>query len=325
MKPSIFALLLLIVSNVSFAYKSITDDKLQELLQSFRYRPEVNISVKPKVSCDSQVLKYTTTYPQRETPLEIEARAYIPARDSTLPAAPVVFILPPLGGTSPLDANMAETFCKNRIAAVIIVTDLTGLSNPTLVPVTDHDQTGRRVASAIKGGMLVMQDYAEVDSDKVGVFGASLGGILSSIAYSVIPEISAATFIVNGGDVPYILAHSDQPKVIELKNARKKEQGLRTDDEYEAYLNEHMEIDPLHFAKLIPSDSVKQYLSKNDASVASSKQLEYHNAIGKPSEVKFYDVGHAPTIIAVMSLGKLRREIADWFNQRFTLPNPRRQ
>ncbi len=323
MKPSIFVLLLLVFSNASYAYKTITDDKLQELLQSFKYRPDVHITVKPKVSCDSQILKYTTTYPQRETPLEIEARTYIPARDSTLPAAPVVFILPPLGGRSPLDANLAETFCKNRIAAVIIVTDLTGLNSRTLVPVTDHDQTGRRVASAIKGGILVMQDYAEVNPDKVGVFGASLGGILSSIAYSVVPEISAATFLVNGGDIPYILAHSDQPKVIALKNARKKEQGLQSDDEYEAYLNEHMEIDPLHFAKLIPPDSVKQFLSKNDASVASSKQLEYYNALGKPSEVKFYEVGHAPTIVAVMSLGKPRREIADWFNQRFALPNPR--
>lgn len=323
MKPYLYVLLLLVISNVSYGYKSITDDKLQELLQSFQYRPDVHVTVAPKVSCEAQLLKYTTTYPQRETPVEIEARAYIPSRDSTLPPAPVVFMLPPLGGTNPLDNAMAETFCKNRIAAILIVTDLTGLNNPTLVPVTDHDHTGRRVASAIKGGMLLMQDYAEVDTTKVGVFGASLGGILSSIAYSVIPEISAATFIVNGGDVPYILAHSDQPKVIELKNARKREQGLQSDAEYEAYLNENMQIDPLHFAKLIPRDSVKQFLSKSDASVASSKQIEYHNAIGKPSNVTFYQVGHAPTIVAVMSLAKKRREIADWFNGRFALPNPR--
>lgn len=323
MKPYLYVLLLLVISNVSYGYKSITDDKLQELLQSFQYRPDVHVTTKPAVSCDAQVLKYTTTYPQRETPLEIEARTYIPTRDSSLPAVPVVFMLPPLGGSNPLDNLMAETFCKNRIAVVLIVTDLTGLDSPTLVPVTDHDQTGRRVASAIKGGMVLLHDYPEVNTEKVGVFGASLGGILSSIAYSVIPEISAATFLVNGGDVPYILTHSDQPKVIALKNARKKEQGLQSDDEYEAYLNEHMEIDPLHFTKLIPRDSVKQFLSKNDASVASSKQLEYYNAIGQPSEVSFYDVGHAPTIIAVMSLGKKRREIADWFNQRFALPNPR--
>lgn len=323
MKPYLYALLVLIIANVSYGYRAISDEQLQGLMQSFQYRPDVRVSVKPKISCDSQVLKYTTTYPQRETPLEIEARAYIPGRDSTLPAAPVVFILPPLGGTNPLDNLMAETFCKNRIAAIIIVTDLTGLDSSTLVPVTDHDHTARRVASAIKGGMLLMQDYAEVNTDKVGIFGASLGGILSSVAYAVIPEISAATFLVNGGDMPYILTHSDQPKVIALKNARKKEQGLQSDAEYEAYLNDHLEIDPLHFAKLIPTESVKQFLSKNDASVASSKQIEYYKAIGKPSEVKFYEVGHAPTIVAVMSLGKQRREIADWFNERFALPNPR--
>lgn len=316
------ALFVLLSCLSAFAITPITDDKLNELLQSFQYTPEVNVTVKPKVSCSAQSLKYTTTYPQRETPLEIEARTYIP--DSAA-AVPLIILLPPLGGTNPLDTGTAEALCRNGLATFIITTDLTGLDQDPIVPVSDHDQTGRRVASAVKAAMLIARTYPEINADKVGMLGASLGGILGSIAYSVIPEISAATFIVNGGDVPYILAHSDQPKVINLKNKRMREQNLKTNDEYEAFLNANMTLDPLYFAKLIPRESVKLYLSKNDASVPSSRQMAYYEALGKPAETRFYNTSHPITIFSVMGgLSSEKQKIANWFKERFALPNPRK-
>lgn len=304
-----------------FAYRPISEEKLQELIQSFQYTPTVKQIRTSRAGCDAQDIEFTTTYPQRDTELTIKAKTFIPLNSST--KVPLIFMLPPLGGASRLDIVVGETFCKNNLAAFIITTDMTGLNAPSLVPATDHDHTHRRVAAALKGAMIVASSYPEINSQKFGLFGISLGGILGSVAYSVIPEISAATLMVNGGDVPHILAISDQNPVQNLKKARMLEQGFTSNAEYEAFLNANLEIDPLHFAKLVNPDTLKLYLSNNDKSVPTVDQMSYYNALGKPKETKFSALGHMETVLSVLAVGSGKQQIADWFNSRFALANPR--
>ena len=321
MRSAIALLLISCLAQVSLAYRPIGDDKLQELIQSFNYTPNVEQIRTATASCDPQDLEYTTSYPQRDSALRIQAKVFIPTSASG--PVPVVFMLPPLGGANRLDLMMGDTFCKNNIAVFIITTTLNGLDSPTLVPVTDHDHTHRRVAAAIKGAMIIARTYPQLNTSKMGIFGESLGGILGSVAYSVIPEISAGAFIVNGGDVPNILATSDQGPVINLKNARMKEQNFTTTEQYENYLNDNLQIDPLHFAKLINPETIKLILAQNDKSVPTADQMAYYNALGKPKETKFYPYGHGETIFAVLGLSNGKKEIADWFNARFAMENPR--
>lgn len=307
------------ISQFLYAYTPISDDRLKELLQEFNYTPVVEALKLPKPNCTAQDLEYTTTYPQRDSVLNIKAKTFIPAGSNW----PVVFMFPPLGGMNKLDQAMGETFCKQNIAAILITTSLTGLDSDTLVPVSDHDHTHRRVASAIKGGMIIAHSFLQINTEKVGLFGVSLGGILGSVAYGVIPQISAATFLVNGGDVPFILAYSDVGSIVKVRNARMAEQNLKTVEEYEEYLRKNLNLDPMHFAKLIDPDSTKLFLSKTDTSVPTVKQMEYYTAIGSPHETSFYSLSHANTVISVLGLGTSKPKIAQWFQSRFALPNPR--
>jgi hypothetical protein len=329
MKVIFASIIMLLTSLSAWAYRPISDDKLQEIIESFNYTPNVQITRKAGSSCAGLDLEFTTTYPQRDTALLIKAKLFIPAQsvseESVLVAAqfPIVFILPPLGGASRLDMMFGETVCKNRMAALLITTNLTGLDQSTLVPVTDHDHTHRRVASAIKAGIIVARTYSVINTEKVGLFGASLGGILGSVAFSVLPEVSAATFLVNGADVPHILTNSDQGPVVKLKTERMREQGFTTSEQYEQYLNDNLEIDPLHFVKLIQPDTIKLFLSQKDKSVPTQDQMLYYDALGKPTDTKFYQIGHAETIFAVMGIGNGKQQISDWFLTRFALPNPR--
>lgn len=318
MKP-IVALIGIFFTLQVFAYTPISDDRLNELLEGFKYRPQVEIQKWPKAGCTPEDFEFTTTYPQRNTPLPIQAKAFIPVGQK----APVVFMLPPLNGMNQLDQNMAIVLCKQNIAAIVIRTNLTGLGTDELMPVSDHDHTLRRTVSAIKGGLLAIQKLSEINTEKVGLFGVSLGGILGSVAYGVMPEISAATLIVNGGDVPHIMAYSDQGTIVKIRTARMKEQGMATFEEYEHYLRQNLELDPLHFSKLIDADSTKMFLSKADLSVPSEKQLEYYRSIGSPRETVFYSLDHIKTIVAVLGIGNHKPKIADWFKARFALPNPR--
>lgn len=321
MKSYLSIFLILGLTLPAYAYRPITDDKLQELVQSFQYTPTVKQIRASKASCQAQDVEFTTTYPQRDSELTIKAKSFVPVNLAV--KVPVIFMLPPLGGASSLDLLIGERFCKNNLAAFIITTNLTGLNSDELVPVTDHDHTHRRVAAALKGAMIVASTYPEINIEKAGLFGISLGGILGSVAYSVIPELSAATLFVNGGDVPHILAVSDQVPIINLKKARMREQGFTAVEQYEAFLNDHLEIDPLHFAKMVNPETVKLYLSNNDKSVPTVNQIDYYNAIGKPKETKFSSLGHMETVLSVLATGTGKQQIADWFHSRFSQRNPR--
>ena len=323
MKAWIALLGFTLITQTTLAYVPISEEKLAELVESFNYQPEVKYLKKPKTTCEAQDFSYTVTYPQRKDPLTIKGKSFIPVVAAGQPKVPVIFLLPPMGGTNTLDMGAGRKFCENNMATFIISSNLTGLDSPTLVPVTDHDHTHRRIAAALKGGMLLVKTHPEINSEKVGLFGASLGGILGSVAYSVIPEISAVTFLVNGADVPHILATSTQSEVVNLKKARKKEQGFKTDAEYEAYLNKHLEIDPLHFVKMIDPNTVRLYLSKADDMVPSVDQMKYYEALGSPKAIKFYESGHVSTIISVMGLSGELQKTADWFKKRFAMRNPR--
>jgi cephalosporin-C deacetylase-like acetyl esterase len=314
-----FLIALIFVALNANAYRPISDERMQELLREFDYTPDVQVLKSVKPTCSLQDVSYTTTYPQLDGKLTIQAKLVVPAVTS----APLIIILPPLGGANTLDVSTAETFCRNKMAALLITSNLTGLDQEELVPVTDHDHTVRRVASAVKAAMIVARTYPQINFEKVGVFGASLGGILGSVAYAVIPEISAGAFVVNGGDVPHILATSDQQPVVSLKKKRKAEVGLDTDEQYEEYLNNNMTMDPLHFAKLIRPEATKLFLSKNDASVPTIDQMLFYNAIGTPAETRFYSTGHAATIVSVLGLSDGKQKIAEWFLKRFAVPNPR--
>jgi pimeloyl-ACP methyl ester carboxylesterase len=322
MKSILSLILICGLSIQALAYRAISDEKLQELMQSFNYTPTVHSVRTAQTGCDGQDIEFTTSYPQRESEFSVQAKTFIPVgADGS--RSPLILMLPPLGGASRLDFFVAQVFCKNNIAAVVLTTDLTGLGSSVLMPVTDHDETHRRVVAALKGAIIVASTYSEIDSTKIGIFGASLGGILGSVAFSVIPEISAATFIVNGGDIPNILATSDQEPVANIKKARMQEQGFTGSDQYENYLNENLQIDPLHFAKLIKPETIKLYLSNNDTSVLTKDQMAYYNAIGKPAETKFSSLGHMQTVLSVLAVGSGKQQIADWFKSRFALPNPR--
>ena len=315
----LFSVFILVATQSSFAYRPISDGRMQELLKEFDYIPDVTVINSIKPTCQLQDIEYTTTYPQLEGKLNIKAKLVVPA----ISGAPLVIILPPLGGANALDVSTAESFCNNKMAALLITSNLTGLDKDELVPVTDHDHTVRRVASAVKAAMIVARTYPQINVNKVGIFGASLGGILGSVAYAVIPEISAGVFIVNGGDVPHILATSDQGPVVTLKNKRKAQVGLSTDEQYEAYLDDNMTMDPLHFAKLIRPEATKLFLSKNDQSVPTKDQMLFYNAIGVPADTSFTNVGHVATIISVLGLGSGKQKSAEFFLKRFALANPR--
>ena len=163
--------------------------------------------IRRRRTCMIHEFSLETTYPQLgNKTFTVNGQFFLPRNVST--DVPVVLIFPPVGGMNTLDEEMAKTFCDSKIAVFVPTTDMTGLEQEAIPPVEDHNQALYRVVSFTKALAAYAADEAGLNGEKVGLMGASLGGILSSFAMSVVPEVSVGYFIVAGGDLPSVLAHS---------------------------------------------------------------------------------------------------------------------
>jgi len=295
-------------TRADFAYES--SYKILEMTRTQRNR-----------DCFINEFVIESSYPQLGgATVETEGLYFVP-RGADGPV-PVVIVFPPVGGKNPLDQEMAETFCEEKVAAFIPTTDFTGLESPVPPPGEDHNHALFRVVSFVRAVSTFSEDEEGLNSEKLGLMGASLGGILSSFAMSVVPEVSAGFFIAAGGDLPSILAHSRQSKVEKLKRVRYQEQGFLNDGAYEAWLREKLSYDTLDFTDEVPTESVEMILSLSDKSVPTVNQWLLHKAFGEPN-VTTSKRGHIQTIFHSLFHERDREEIVEFFQDRFAKKNPR--
>lgn len=211
------------------------------------------------------------------------------------------------------------------MAAILISNDFANVkyqSEKELLPVEDHQMTYYRVAAAVKAAISQIKDDENLDQDKIGLLGVSLGGILSSFVMATQQEIAAGYFVVAGGDVPEILATSQQEEIAIIRDKRMKEQNLATADDYEDYLRQHITIDPIDISITMMPETLRMVIASEDRNVPTPNQWALHRAFGEP-ENDLLDLGHLDAILNSLLPGKKRREIARFFQMRFAEPNPR--
>jgi hypothetical protein len=311
----------LFVAGVAHAENS-TAEANNIVREEFNYTPQVEIkNLADRRGCKGGKLEYITTLNQSGEAYTVKAKIYMPDKPAEQKRS-VIFMLPTIKGGQKLagliDRFAAFSFCRQNFIAVLLENDFTGLSTGSPLGISESDLSIRRVVAALKGGIQIATHNLNADQNKVGLFGASLGGILGSTAYGLMSEIKAGTFLVAGGDLPHILTHSDQKPIIKVKEDVMLEKGFKTDAEYEAYLNEALRFDPLDFADNIERDEVKLYLSLNDRSVPTLDQMKLYEELNRPTETSFVSrSGHAITIFRVLVFSRQKTKIGKWFKARF--------
>ncbi|MEM7646252.1 MAG: alpha/beta hydrolase family protein, partial [Pseudomonadota bacterium] len=278
-------------------------------------------------SCWKYEKEFQTTAPNLADALPVEVEMYIPNRNRLgSEKVPMVFILPPIGGVNLLDRRLARTLCANKMAAMIIANDFANVdlqSKKPLLPVSDHQETFYRLHAAIRGLFAFANDDANINPEKVGIVGASLGGILSAFVMSTQPDISAGVFITSGGDIPEILAQSQQDEIEKIRKKRMTEQGFTTKAEYEAFLRQHLFYDPMDMTLTMLPETMQMVIAKRDRNVPTINQEALHKAFKTP-KARFLNEGHVSTIISTLFPQRRRQEIANFLESRFSQDNPRK-
>lgn len=200
------------------------------------------------------------------------------------PSQSAILILPPTGGTTFLDRNIANKLCVAGFD-VYILNEWTG-QDESADDLRLHDRLYTRslkaldvVLKSINGGGFV------------GALGTSVGATYLAVAMSQIDRIDAAFSITGGAPIPGIIVDSDQQAMKDLKQRRYEKFKFKNDQEYLAALEKEFPLDPFKNEKKFQGKKLGMAIAKKDTTVPVRYQRELEQ-LWKPKPVFELDSAH---------------------------------
>jgi hypothetical protein len=222
--------------------------------------------------------------------------------------APVILVLPILGGKNVIANIFARYFAENGYATVIVhrqreyreIADIEQV-NPTLHQmVIDHMQA-----------LDWIETRNELDASRIGVFGVSMGAIKAAMLTPLDPRIKAAVLGLLGGDIAYLLAYSTERGIRRNRSNYIEQTGFTAEELYD-HLRAEITCDPIRFAPYLNPADVLMFLAWFDTSVPYSRGKALWRAAGRP-EVVYLVSGH---LSAYFYLPYVRAKALSFFNRR---------
>lgn len=242
--------------------------------------------------------------PVQETWPTIHGTYYRPQAASETRRVPAAVIVHHLGGGFEAEEMLAQFLSANGVATFTISLPNYGkrrikgtkqgfLQQATRDPVLAFSGFQQAVKDVIRAGDF-LRSLPEVDPDRVGVAGVSLGAFVSSVAKGVDPRFRQTVLILGGGNLPALL--SNIPNLGRYLGQNEALAGL---------LRPLVKpVDPCTYAERVNPAEVLMLNATEDEIVPRSSTDALYNALGRP-EIKWYECGHyglALHLLEVMNL-----------------------
>ena len=206
--------------------------------------------------------------------------------------APVIIILPVLKGAGSIIKDFARFYAEHGYAALIVnrkkrylkTSDLTKVNDILKEIVINH----RQVLDWI-------ETQPDLDAQRIGVFGISLGGIKGALISQLDTRIRASVIAMGGGDLPYVLSYSKEGSVKDKRNEYMKKNGL-TVEEYHDTLKQRITCDPINYAPYMDARNTMMILALFDQCVPFRKGKELRDRMGKPETIYLFS-GHYTSLL----------------------------
>jgi hypothetical protein len=252
--------------------------------------------------CRLTDVQLTTIDPVHAGQAIIQIRVYHSRKESDRS----VILLPPTGGENILDQGYANHLCAAGFN-VALLQSWTHQTEATLEP-TMHDFGALRSLSAIRHTL----DYLKpTRKSQVGILGTSVGAISSSLALGFDERLNNAVLIVGGLGFPEIVARSTEQGAAKLREARMQALGMKSMEEYVAYLQKHVTVEPGHFSDFSGPKKVLAFVGTKDVTVPTQNQRQLVEAYA--AESNEYEGDHTQTILNTFTWK--RGKIAAFFEE----------
>jgi dienelactone hydrolase len=248
---------------------------------------------KPIAGETDELSLWTVTFPSPvTTPHEnnntVHCEYFLPKHDKAVPGVIVLHIL---GG----DFNLSRLFCaglaEKGVAALFLKMPYygprreAGIKRRMISP--DPRETVASMTQAIldiRRATAFLAAQKEIDPNRLGIFGISLGGITGSLALTAEPRLQNACFLLAGGDLGKVAWESK-----ELEKVR--QQWIDGGGDERTFRDTLGVIDPVRYAPNARGRRILMLNAKEDEVIPKECTIALWEAFGKP-DICWYDGGH---------------------------------
>lgn len=156
---------------------------------------------------------------------------------------------------------------------------------------TGFEEIMRGYVIDVRRGIDWLVSQEEINGEKIGVMGISLGAIVGSVVASVDPRVKASVFLLGGGNLPGILLTTEEFPILRARNRLLDREEL-TPEEMASQLEKALKpIDPLTHAHRLDPSRVLMINAYFDRVIRRKYTRELWEASGRP-ELIFVPAGH---------------------------------
>lgn len=275
-----------------------------------------------RVALHEAVLETNAQFTVRRIELPVRPSGGAPARsvvfDSYLPVrkglAPVILVLPVSGGDYELERHFAKHFARHGLAALVLHREN---QPPGPVRLEEFDPSLRRAVFDCKRVLDWVWVQPELDEQRVGVFGVSLGGIKGALLVALDRRVRAAVLGLAGSDLPFILTHTTERSIARQRAAVLRERQW-TPAELQRELRQVITSDPLFHAAHADPRKVLLVLAACDTVVPFRKGWELRAKMDRPETI-IVPAGHYS---ALVFMPYIRQETLEFFRAKLAIEEP---
>lgn len=252
---------------------------------NWREQPRPKVSDRLTISDVTFPSPVVTEHPENNT---VHCEYYRPKVSGRVPGVVVLHIL---GGDFPLARCFANSIAQRGAAALFVKMPYYGPRRPANSSRRMISQDPRETVEGMTQAILDIRQAAawlasreEVDGEKLGVFGISLGGITGALAMTAEPRLKNGCLILAGGGIGQVAWESK-----ELNEVRKA--WLSKGGNKEEFFRVMQSIDPVTYAAGVKDRRILMLNANDDEVVPKACTESLWRALGQPPIV-WYDGGH---------------------------------
>ncbi len=246
--------------------------------------------------------------------IEFHYDYYAPA-PSEFASSKLVVITPTIEGATPLELLLKD-YLQNRGFHVLIPRALPLEFTFNESTVTQFERASVRALVGTTRLVNFLSQSENFDATSMGLLGASLGGIRSSILFGLDSRFKAMFIAVAGADFPSIYANSSNNNLRPIRTSHMEYLGLSNPRDYENFLRGKLELDPYLITQSSYLQNVAMVIADDDSVVPTYNQWQLWSTIkaaGVHPKTFISDSGH---IQGVLHLLRYRSDIVEWFKAR---------
>ena len=208
---------------------------------------------------------------------------------------PLILISPILGGKYRVERSLAEFVVKRGFAVLLVHRkQLRLLPDEGLEQIEEYLRT-----SVIRLRMALdwVETQKEIDAERIGTLGMSLGGILNVVLAGVDKRAKVHVIAMAGGNLADVICYTHVKAVRQYRNQFMKRQGL-TLEGLRQRLRKTLRTDPMHFAHWVASDNVLLFVAWFDMVIGRKYSRKLAKALGNP-ETFYFPLGHYSSLLTI--------------------------